>query len=934
MTLARLLITRNRRLPAERRDWAEVQKLVEQVEKQAPDAMDTALLRADFFWAKGDPAAARARLEAVRKHDPQRVEPWTSLAILAGRQGKPRRPSAVLDEARRQLGDRVELRFARAEYWARHGGDEARKALAELAKNLEAFSPEDQLRLKDGLANAHARIGDFQEAGRLGSEVAEKRPDDVRIALLLFDLAIREDAEEQASALQRAIARLRRIEGEEGVLWRFGEAARLVHRARQGDRSHLGEARTLLTEAARRRPGWARIPLLEAQIAELERNPDRAIAGYLKAIEGEKAARDDPSRRAVAQPEWPPAEADRLIEGLVEQFPAPVTGTLGKLAAESALRQGDPKRAADARASGGPGRLDGLSRPPLARPGPPDGQGAHGGRRGRVPPRRRAGAAEPDPWLAWIDYLAATDQKPRAQQAIEAARRKLPPDQAPLVLARGSERIGARDQAEQQYRALLAARPDDPAIVQAVAMFYLTSGRPANAQPLFRKILDPKLKATPEDRVAARRGLALSLSSDPNPDARQFLEAMALIDQNLRDEGNQAEDQRLKALLLASRRGRRREAIATYEELARRVAPQRGGEVRARPAPRGQPRDRGGPQPLARPGRRRRREPELPGRAGTGPLDPRRGRGGPALGRPAGAGGPEELRGPSSSRPACSRKRGRVPRRPPCSIVACRASRMTPGPPWICSKGWVRPPTPSVCSARPSPARSIPRRSSPSRAFLGRRGHAREALDLCEGAWKTCPPEAVSNACVVVLDAAKAGDDQRRRVAGWIEEAIGKAPKSVPLLFDLANLQILRGNYPEAETLMRRIIALLPGNSGPLNNLAWLLATRGEKPDEALELINRAIALDGAVPTSLDTRGLVYLAMGRTEAALKDLTEAVAANPSPVLIFHLARAQLQADRRDAARESFHKAKDAGLEENTVDSLEKEAYRNLVATLER
>jgi hypothetical protein len=53
-----------------------------------------------------------------------------------------------------------------------------------------------------------------------------------------------------------------------------------------------------------------------------------------------------------------------------------------------------------------------------------------------------------------------------------------------------------------------------------------------------------------------------------------------------------------------------------------------------------------------------------------------------------------------------------------------------------------------------------------------------------------------------------------------------------------------------------------------------------------------------------------------------------------VLIFHLARAQLQADRRDAARASLHRAKDAGLEENTVDSLEKAAYRKLVATLER
>ena len=154
------------------------------------------------------------------------------------------------------------------------------------------------------------------------------------------------------------------------------------------------------------------------------------------------------------------------------------------------------------------------------------------------------------------------------------------------------------------------------------------------------------------------------------------------------------------------------------------------------------------------------------------------------------------------------------------------------------------------------------------------------------------------------------------------------------LLFDLANLLIFRGDYPGAEALLRRIIALKPGSGGPLNNLAWLLAVRGEKLDEALDLVNRAIAMEGSAPGLLDTRGLVYLAMSRSEPALKDLTEAVALNPTPTLIFHLARAQMLATRRDAARESLRRAQAAGLDENAVDSLEKEAYQKLVATLER
>jgi tetratricopeptide (TPR) repeat protein len=934
-TLARLLIARNLRLPADRRDWAEVQKLVEQVEKQAPDALETALLRVDFLWAKGDPAAARARLKAVRKHDPKRVEPWITLAILAGRQGKPEETLAVLDEAQKQLGDRVELRLARADYWVRHGGDEARKALAELARNPEALSPEDQVRLKDGLADAHARIGDFKEAARLWNDVAESRPADLRVALRLFDLSLQEDAKGEAPALmQQAIERLRRIEGEDGALWRYGKAAYLVERASRGDRGRLDEAHTLLAEAARRRPGWARIPLLEARIAELERNPERAIAGYLKAIEGGEKQPETILRAVqLLNQNRRQAEADRLVQGLLEESPAPATGTIGKLAAESALRQGDPKRAValarQAVRADSTDYRDHLWLGQILREAKEPSATVEAEFRRAL----ALGAAAPDAWLAWIDYLAATDQKPRAEQAIEVARRNLPPDQALLVLARGFERIGARDKAEEHYRAVLAARPDDPAILQAVAMFYLTSGRSPDAQPWFRKILDPNLKATPEARVTARRGLALSLSTDPNHDARQFLEAMALVDQNLREEGNNVEDQRLKALLLATRRGRRREAIATFEDLARRSAPTAGEKfllaqlhaanretAEARGLLLGLVADDGAnPSYLAALAR------VLLTRGEVEEAQPWIARLEQAAPRSFAA---VELRA------RLLQKEGKGPEAVALLDRHVQGQPDDAGPAVDLLEGMGE-----TADAERLLRAAVARSKNPQAVlalarFLGRRGHAGEALDLCENAWKTCPPEAVSNACLFVLDAARAGDDQRQRVAGWIKQAIARAPKSVPLLFDLANLEIFRGNYREAEALMRQIITLMPGNSGPLNNLAWLLALRGEKPDEALELVNRAIALEGAVPTALDTRGLVYLAMGRTEAALKDLTEAVTANPSPVLIFHLARAQLQADRRDAARASLHKAKDAGLEENTVDSLEKEAYRKLVATLER
>ena len=52
-------------------------------------------------------------------------------------------------------------------------------------------------------------------------------------------------------------------------------------RAGQGGANDLNAARLLVGELAARRPGWSRTSLLEARIAELEKDTNRAIDAYL-----------------------------------------------------------------------------------------------------------------------------------------------------------------------------------------------------------------------------------------------------------------------------------------------------------------------------------------------------------------------------------------------------------------------------------------------------------------------------------------------------------------------------------------------------------------------------------------------------------------------------------------------------------------------------
>ena len=92
-----------------------------------------------------------------------------------------------------------------------------------------------------------------------------------------------------------------------------------------------------------------------------------------------------------------------------------------------------------------------------------------------------------------------------------------------------------------------------------------------------------------------------------------------------------------------------------------------------------------------------------------------------------------------------------------------------------------------------------------------------------------------------------------------------------------------------------------------LNNLAELLGLQKIKLDEALQDVNQAIELRGPEGAIIDTRASVYLAMGRTDDAIRDLEKALKDREEPARLFHLAQAY-RADKQDErAKATFDKA---------------------------
>jgi predicted Zn-dependent protease len=265
--LARALLRRNRALSPRQRNWNEVARALDRAAKAPGQAGAVAVLRADLLLAEGQEEEGRAALGAARRQFPKELTAWTASADLALRDNRPAEALRWLENAGAQFGDRLELRLARADYWANQGGPIAAQMLDDLTDGLKDYSDDDRVLVLRYVAERQARLGNRPEVVRLCREIMALRPEGLRARLLLVEVSLSAGNDR---SVRRAIADLRRAEGETGTCWRYAEAVRLLAAVERGDRGRLAQARALLAEVARQRPGWSHVPALRARIEETE----------------------------------------------------------------------------------------------------------------------------------------------------------------------------------------------------------------------------------------------------------------------------------------------------------------------------------------------------------------------------------------------------------------------------------------------------------------------------------------------------------------------------------------------------------------------------------------------------------------------------------------------------------------------------------------
>ena len=166
------------------------------------------------------------------------------------------------------------------------------------------------------------------------------------------------------------------------------------------------------------------------------------------------------------------------------------------------------------------------------------------------------GGEAPETWIALVQHLVRTGKKADAEAAIEEAKKKLPPAQAPRALAQCYLLVGRRNRAGELYKAALEKDPNDLAVLRDASVYAMLAGQPKEAEEHLRKMVDQK--KSPAEAGWARRVLAVLMASGGN--YQKSLEALKILSPSDEiDPGQQSVgDLRARAKVLALQPGARR----------------------------------------------------------------------------------------------------------------------------------------------------------------------------------------------------------------------------------------------------------------------------------------------------------------------------------------------------------------------------------------
>ncbi len=109
---------------------------------------------------------------------------------------------------------------------------------------------------------------------------------------------------------------------------------------------------------------------------------------------------------------------------------------------------------------------------------------------------------------------------------------------------------------------------------------------------------------------------------------------------------------------------------------------------------------------------------------------------------------------------------------------------------------------------------------------------------------------------------------------------VESAPDDASLVYEYASALEKSGRQDDAERALRGLLSKDPFDANALNSLGYMLAERGQRLEEAIDLVQRALKVDPLNPSYLDSLGWAYFRQGKLEMADAPLSQAAEQLPS------------------------------------------------------
>jgi tetratricopeptide (TPR) repeat protein len=971
------IITQRDKVP----NWEPLDRLLKKFE---PLTANLALTKAAMHAAKKEKSEAEQTLTDAIEQFKDNVRLRLALAELNSRSGD---VTKILTDAGAVLGDNPDLRIAKLgqELRDKSTSDSAavEAAIEKATRGADQFSPEGRSRLYRAVGLVLTQTGQVKRAIPYLEKACDARPHDLSAALSLFDATV---AAKDAAATDRALARLRELEGsDEGPVYVVCQATwdldQLTHvngekllekltklKSQVKANLNLDELKTdsqkraaILTllqsqvEAARtKRESWPRVHQLLGDIHLLMGSKDNALVEYTKAIDlGERSPPLVLAVHALLLERGQFDRANRLLQS-TQQTTGITTDELKRMITlqsavsnpRDSLDKFDPKSESykDHYARGHLLILDG--KPEEAE------EALH----------RALELSEgkaPEVWFGLIRLLAQEGKTKEAEKVFENAKKELdrhkaalPPTLVPMTLGLCREALSDAAGAEAYYKEAAAGAPDTLPALRQLSALYQRIGRYDDAMKLYEGMADKK--NTLEVQRFGRRMYALSLTSQLDG-YTQIDNAVKLLDKNIED-AKQVEDRRAKAYCIAVDPFRRDEAKQMIVDSVTSAFPLTPDDHVM----------------LARIYLEDHQDQQALAQFLEAVRDPL-----PAIDHLAMLAKLQVRLGYTAD---AARTVDQLRRLAPASWeTVSSAARVTAagGDKATAARRLIDSPTaqlPGMIPRRVAPlleelgckveAEEVlkkdmdqtkrPGAHVPLAAFYIRTGQIDKAIALAKAHdTPDCPPATTAkllSAAVYSRPRSAPTDEQWTKTVAEVTEIVAKKEKPVREKLKLANgedkkksseelasilsaqaeLADAAGKYDDAVKLYDDCLAHSPDGYVYLNNAAVLMAlNKTGTSGKPIELAERVIRLRGPRAEFIDTRGLGYLAKGdavSTRKAVADFTLAAKLEPKAVYFFHLADAQDQAELPPAAAAS-------ALADAEKKGLTRDTYKNLLHPLE-